>query len=126
MLARQGASSIVEHLDTKLHALAADIIENAPGPVNMSIVMSVAGTPLHHVVLDRQLAALWVLEIQNPSWAVNAGVVKAIRTFSRAYQENPIENIPWLVVSNREQARHWIELRHPVKTVGPVSFDGIG
>jgi len=38
--------------------------------------------------------------------------VTEIRRLSKQYQEAPIETVPCLVVRDRDEARHWIELRH--------------
>jgi hypothetical protein len=112
---------LAEHLGTKLQTLAADIVSNGLDPSNMPIVMSVAGTPLRYVVLEgnRRLAALRALE--NPEslvGAVSSQVLKQIRALSRSYQDNPVETIPCAVMNNREEARHWIELRHTGENAG--------
>lgn len=39
-------------------------------------------------------------------------MLKEIRRLSRQYQNNPIDTVACLVVKDRDEARHWIELRH--------------
>lgn len=113
--------ALAEHLGLKLQVLAADIVENGLDPSNLPIVMPVVGTPLRHVVLEgnRRLAALRVLE--NPDSvgdAIKKTALKQLRRLSKQYQENAIESVPCIVVSNREEARHWIELRHTGENAG--------
>ncbi len=107
--------TLAGHLDKKLVALAADIVHHGLDPANLSIVMPVLGTPTRWVVLEgnRRLAALRVLE--NPdivAEAVPVTTLKALRKLSRDYQKSPIDAVTCLVVSDRDSARHWIELRH--------------
>ena len=67
-----------------------------------------------YVVLqgNRRLTALKALE--NPEWLIGAmqpSEVDQMRGLSRKYQDNPIESLLCIVVSNREEARHWTMLR---------------
>ena len=107
--------ALASFLGKKLLVLAKDIVEHGTDPSNLPIIMPVVGTPQRYVVLEgnRRLAALRVLE--NPeivSDAVKPEVIKALRKWSRTYQDNPIEAINCVPVRDREAARHWIELRH--------------
>src|SRR3972149_2459118 len=113
--------ALAEHLGTKLVTLAADIVENGLDPSNMAIVMPVAGRPVRHVALEgnRRLAALRALE--NPDSvadALKSHPLKELRRLSRQYQQNVVESIDCVVVNNREEARHWIELRHTGQNAG--------
>src|SRR6266576_6128895 len=107
--------ALAEHLGTKLVTLAADIVQNGLDPSNMPIVMPVVGPPVRHVVLEgnRRLAALRALE--NPdsvSDAITGHPLKKLRRLGRQYQQNAVETIDCVVVNTRDEARHWIELRH--------------
>jgi hypothetical protein len=113
--------ALAEKLKTKLSTLAQDIIENGLDPSNLPIVMPQPGNPKRYIVLEgnRRLAALRALE--NPeaiSGAVPPGVLKQLRKLNKDYQDNPVETILALVVSDREEARHWIELRHTGENAG--------
>src|SRR5262249_4024570 len=53
--------------------------------------------------------------LENPdslAGAVAPSVLTALRKLSLSYQDNPIESINCLVVRDRAEAEHWIELRH--------------
>lgn len=111
----------------KLRALAADIVEYGLDPSELIIVTSLENSENRFIVLDgnRRLAALRLLE--NPdtvSGATTSSVLKAIRQLSQDYQTAPIESTPCVVVKDREEARHWIELRHTGERggAGPVSW----
>lgn len=99
----------------KLLTLASDIVSYGLNPSELPIVIPHEGDPKRYVVLEgnRRLAALRALE--NPELvvdAVEAKVLKEIRKLSHAYQDNPVESVECLVVGNRAEAGHWIELRH--------------
>lgn len=118
---RKALEGIAEHLGKKLLTLAGDIVGNGLDPSNLPIVMPVAGKPARYVVLEgnRRLAALRALE--NPDSladALRSHPLKRLRRLSQKYQQNPVESIPCVVVSNREEARHWIELRHTGENAG--------
>jgi len=112
--------ALAQYLGPKLHALAADIVEHGLDPSNLPIVMP-GGGPARHVVLEgnRRLAALRALE--NPESIVDGTspkLLKQLRKLSREYQHNPIETVQCIVVNNRDEARHWIELRHTGENAG--------
>lgn len=99
----------------KLLVLAKDIVSYGLNPSELSIVMRHEGDPKRYVVLEgnRRLAAVRALE--NPellAGAVQPSVLTEMRKLSRAYQDNPVESVECLVVGNRAEGEHWIELRH--------------
>jgi hypothetical protein len=99
----------------KLLRLAEDIANHGTSPADLPIVMPYDGDAGRYVVLEgnRRLTALKALE--NPEVlgnAVSATVVKEFRKLSHLYQQNPVESIPCVLVKSREEANHWIELRH--------------
>jgi hypothetical protein len=113
--------ALAQRLGRKLQVLAADIVRYGLNPTDLPIVMPLAGNAGRYVVLEgnRRLAALRALE--TPESLVDAttpGVLKQIRRLSRAYQENPIEAVTCSVVKDRDEARHWIELRHTGENLG--------
>jgi hypothetical protein len=68
-----------------------------------------------YVVLEgnRRFTALKALE--NPEWLVGAmqpSDVEEMRRLSKDYQENPIESLQCVVVGSRDDAQHWMEIRH--------------
>ena len=62
---------------------------------------------------NRRLVAIRALE--NPDSfheAINTGTLNVLRKISHEYQKSPIDSISCLVVKSRENAQHWISLRH--------------
>ncbi len=112
---RDAQRAIAYHQDRKLIALAKDIVEHGLNPADLPIVMPLNDDLKRYVVLEgnRRLVALKALE--SPEWlvgAVGASAVAAMRKLSKDYHEAPLESIQCLAVKNRDEARHWIELRH--------------
>jgi hypothetical protein len=110
---REAQRELARLQQTKILKLAEDIIRYGVNPSDLPIVMPF--DQRRYVVLEgnRRLVALRSLE--NPDsmvGALTAAVLNAMRKLSISYQQNPIESINCLVVKDREEARHWIELRH--------------
>jgi hypothetical protein len=79
-----------------------------------------------YVVLEgnRRLAAIRALE--NPEAvadSLESAVLNRIRQLSKRYQDNPIEEMAGVVVKDRDEARHWIELRHTGSNQGAGVLD---
>ena len=114
-------NALAQQLGPKLHALAEDIIINGLDPSNLPLVMPLPGSEGRYVVLEgnRRLAAIRALE--NPESIADAtspSNLRKIRRLSKDYQSNPTELITCVVVNDRDQARHWIELRHTGENAG--------
>lgn len=112
---RDALRAFAAHQRGKLVALAKDIVTFGMNPTELSIVMPFNDDLRRYVVLEgnRRLTALKALE--NPEWLVGAmqqSEVDQMRGLSKRYQENPIESLSCIVVGNRDEARHWMELRH--------------
>jgi len=112
---REAWRSLATFLDRKLLKLAEDIVKFGIDPSTLPIVMSAGDDAKRYVVLEgnRRLAALRSLE--NPEGIVGAvpqGTLTEMRTLGRQYQGSPIDNIRCLLVKSRDEANHWIELRH--------------
>lgn len=113
--------AVAHHQQRKLQRLARDIVRYGPDPSELPIVMPLKDDLKRYVVLEgnRRLVALRALE--NPDSlgdAVSKGILDEIRRLSREYQQNPVEHVQCLVVKNKEEARHWIELRHTGENEG--------
>ena len=118
---REAQRAIAYEQDRKLVVLAKDIVEHGTNPADLPIVMPLNDDLKRYVVLEgnRRLVALRALE--NPEWlvgAVGAGVLAMMRKLSKDYHEAPLESIQCLAVKNREEAQHWIELRHTGENEG--------
>ena len=112
---RDALRAFASHEPGKLISLAKDIVGYGLNPTEHSIVMPFNDDLGRFIVLEgnRRLAALKALE--NPEWLVGAmppTSVDEMRGLSRQYQENPIESLQCIVMASREEARHWMELRH--------------
>ena len=113
--------ALAAYLGKKLVVLAKDIVAHGTNPTELPIVMPHPGDATRFVVLEgnRRLVALRVLETPDAfSTAVDSAVLKQLRTLSREYQSDPVEELLCYVVENREEARHWIELRHTGENEG--------
>ncbi len=124
---REALRSLAVYQGRKLQMLAKDILAYGPNPSELTIVMPFDDDQNRYVVLDgnRRLTALKALE--NPEFLVDAvskGVLTEIRKLSKQYQAAPLETIPCLIVNDREEARHWLELRHsgPLEGAGSVEW----
>lgn len=116
---REAYKAIAAAQQKKLQALAQDIVENGTDPSQLPIVMQLDEG--RYVVLEgnRRLAAIRALE--NPDSLVDViptSVLQEVRKLSKAYQEDPVDAISCLVVKDRDEARHWIELRHTGENEG--------
>lgn len=111
---RDALRALAGHEPGKLVALARDIVAFGTNPSELPIVTPLSDDLKRYAVLEgnRRLAALKALE--NPEWLVGAmppGDVDEMRRHSRQYQDNPLESVQCVVMS-KDEARHWIELRH--------------
>lgn len=112
---REALRAIARQQNRKLLALARDIIQNGLDPSSLMIVVPHEDTDRRYVVIEgnRRLAALKVLENSElVAGAVEDSVLSAFRELSRAYQDNPIQSIECVRFKTRDEANHWIELRH--------------
>ncbi|MCH7736597.1 MAG: hypothetical protein IH872_04255 [Chloroflexi bacterium] len=106
---------------TKLTALARDIIEYGLNPGDPFYVIPLEDGSQRFVVVEgnRRLTALRALD--NPDLFVGAirpGLLTVIRRLSRTYQLAPIEDVNCTLFSGREEARHWVRLRHTGESRG--------
>jgi len=112
---REVLRAMAQEQGRKLLVLARDIVRYGLDPSELNIVKPFEGPSGRYVVLEgnRRLTALKALE--NPELldgAVSRSVLTEMRRLSKQYQSAPIDSIPCVVVGSREEARHWIELRH--------------
>lgn len=124
---REALRAFAAHQKGKLIALAKDIISHGLNPSELPIVMPFHDDLKRYVMLEgnRRLTALKALE--NPEWLVGAmhpSEVDEMRRLSKEYQQNPIESLQCIVISNRDEAQHWMEIRHAPQNHGGVSISG--
>jgi hypothetical protein len=118
---RDALRAIASHQGRKLQILAEDILRHGLNPADLSITMPFKDDPRRFLVLEgnRRLTALRALE--NPEFligAVEKGVLAKIRRLSKQYQNTPTDSVPCVVVTDRNEAHHWIELRHTGQNSG--------
>lgn len=118
---REALRAIAKDQGKKLQVLARDILQHGLNPADLPIVMPLRDDLNRYVIVEgnRRLTALKALE--NPEFlseAVSAGVLKEFRKLSKQYQGAPIETVLCVVVKDRDEARHWIELRHTGENSG--------
>jgi len=118
---REAQRALAEDQQRKILALAKHIVQYGLNPADLPIVMATNDDLKRYVVLEgnRRLTALRALE--NPELFVGAldnSVLKEIRALATMYQTSPVEYVQCLVVKNRDEANHWIELRHTGENQG--------
>lgn len=98
----------------KLINLAEDIVEYGLNPSESLIVMPLDNKN-QYVVLEgnRRLVAIKLLE--NPSTYkgyFSERTQAKLQSLSHKYHKSPIQMMPCVVVKDRDEGRHWIEVRH--------------
>lgn len=111
--------------DTRLQALAADIVQHGLDPSDLLIVME-AGNK-RYVVLDGNRRATALKALENPEIvrdAVPSGVLRALKRLSIEYDRESNDAVLCTVVTDRAEADHWIELKHTgyQDGVGPLRW----
>lgn len=118
---RDAQREIAKDQNRKLLALAKDIVAHGLNPSELPIVLALNDDRKRYTVLEgnRRLTALKALE--NPEWLVGAvdnTVLLSMRQLSKDYQKAPLEHVVCMVVKKREEAEHWIKLRHTGENEG--------
>lgn len=97
----------------KLVSLAKDIALHGINP-SEAMIVTASGTN-QYVVLEgnRRLAAIKLLENPDSFKGLFSDKVQTtLQRLSREYQKKPIQMIQCVIARDRDEARHWIELRH--------------
>ena len=116
--------SIARTQGVKLQNLAADVLREGLNPAYLFIVTPSPNQTDNYIVLDgnRRLAAIRAMEDPDELAEVLATpVLSAIKRLAIAYRAGPIEEVYCLVVQQREDADHWIELAHTGEVEGAGS-----
>jgi len=112
---REAQRALAHDEQRKFLVLAKDVLQYGLNPADLPIVMPLDDDLKRYRVLEgnRRLAVLKTLESPDSLVdAVSSGILTQLRRLSRQYQDNPVESIQCCVVKDREEARHWIELKH--------------
>ncbi len=128
---REAITTIVNEQGAKLVALAEDIVnEGGLNPAELPMVM-LSGDDNLFIVIEgnRRLTALKL--ILSPSLVsslnLSDSAVRKFKTFHEKAKDTLSTEIPCTIFESREEAKHWIELRHTGMNggVGIVPWDGI-
>ncbi len=126
----QGAvmRELLERQSDKMLKLAKDIVIEGTNPADLPIVIPEATAPGKYIVVEgnRRVAVLRLLA--DPSLTEHAGRISLRRRFedlSKEFGPNRVGVLECVVFENREEANHWIELRHTGENegVGVVGWD---
>ncbi len=119
---------LLERQGDKMLRLAKDIVTEGTNPADLPIVIPEPSAPGKYIVVEgnRRVAVLRLLG--DPSLAELAGRPSLRRRFedlSRELGATRIEELQCVVFENREDANHWIELRHTGENegIGIVGWD---
>lgn len=110
---REAMREIARLQQTKLLKLAEDIVDYDLNPADLPIVMPFDSR--RYVVLEGNRRLVAIRGLENPDslvGAVTPALLGALRKLGVRYQQKPIESVNCLVVKSREEAEHWIHLRH--------------
>lgn len=112
---RQAMRSLAADEPPKLVALARDILAHGMNIAEFPIVMPLEDDLKRYIVLEGNRRLLALKGLENPEWLVGAVPISELdemRRLSKQYQDDPIEAVQCVVVGTREEARHWILIRH--------------
>ncbi len=112
---KEAIQAVVANQKEKLIVLAKDIVDYGLNPAESPIVMPNEADKDFYVVLEgnRRVTALKVLMAPDlMDGVVENTLLRRIKTLSEEYQKAPISHISCVVVESRDEANHWIELRH--------------
>ena len=126
---REALSSIAREQGKKLISLAEDIVDKGLNPSELPMVTP-SGDGKTFIVLEgnRRIAALKLMA--SPSLVTSIGLHSIVVRRYKAFHEEFIDKIPQRIdcaVLTREEASHWIFIRHTGENqgVGVVPWDGI-
>jgi hypothetical protein len=112
---RDAMRALARHLPKKLITLARDIVKHGPSPSELPIVMPFNDDLNRYVVLEGNRRFVTLKALENPDsflGVLESSLLTELRALSKEYQEAPVESLMCYVVNDRDEAQHWIELRH--------------
>ena len=120
---REALRAMASFQGRRIQALAKDIVDYGLNPSDLFIVMQLEGDQNRYVVLDGNRRLTAVRSLENPDLLtdlddVGSSMLAEIRRLGRQYQSVPIDTLEAVVVKDRDEARHWMELRHTTQMGG--------
>ena len=134
---RTSLHDLAEHEAPKLLALAESIAEHGLNPAELPIVRPDRTKPGRYIVVEgnRRLCVLQILE--NPAiltGSVSPAMMRRFTAASKIYASNPVTKVLCSVITDRDEYRYWVLLKHTgenngagVSPWGPLQksrFDG--
>lgn len=113
---RDQMQKLLDDQQDRIRVLAEDIIENGVSPIDIVLVMPSKTENNKYIVLEgnRRLLALKIL--LNPhvlgDLSLPGGRRTKLEALAQKFKVSPAKTMSCHVVASREQARHWLELRH--------------
>ncbi|MEM6505300.1 MAG: hypothetical protein AAF711_07515 [Planctomycetota bacterium] len=105
--------AIASELGEKLIALADDMVEEGTDLGDLPFVVPMKEGEYLVVEGNRRLAAIRALESPEIFDGVfTKSQMQRLRALSGRYHENPLHELMCVVVKNRQEADHWVRLRH--------------
>lgn len=123
---REALNAMLDAQGSKLVALARDITHNGLSPLDRFLVIEADGSPDEYVVLEgnRRLTALKLLiKPELGAGKLKAGELKAFKTLSQASDFTTDSELDCVVVESRDEAIHWLRLRHGGELDGAGTVD---
>src|ERR1044071_406682 len=118
---RDALRALAKYLPKKLITLARDIVKHGTSPSELPIVMPFKDDLNRYVVLEGNRRLVAVKGLENPDsllGILESSLMTELRALSKEYQEAPVESLTCYVVNDRDDAQHWIELRHTGQNEG--------
>lgn len=112
---REALRELAQYRSGKVVGLADDVVQHGLSPIEITMVMRSPRQHDRYIVLEgnRRLVAIRALERPDLlDGVLPSKTVATLRKLSGQYLKNPIRYIDCYIVPNREEARHWIRLRH--------------
>ncbi len=121
---------MIDNQEEKLINLASDILKSGANPAELTMVIPDKKEKDKYVVVEGNRRVVAIQLLLNPLLAKlgnKMSVTKFFEQHSPEFKNNPINKLTCVIFKNREDANHWIELRHTGanKGVGIVTWGGI-
>lgn len=110
----------------KLLRLAKDILQNRLNPADLLFVLPTIDDKKRYIVLEgnRRVASLKIMSTPELlAGAIPAALEKQFRLLNAKFALDPIEKVECVVVQTREEADHWIRLKHAGEQQGAGTVD---
>ena len=123
---REAFSAMLQAQGAKLVVLARDIVHNGLSPLDRFLVIQAEGSQDEYIVLEgnRRLAAIKLL--LNPDLGANSLSVAEVRSLRELSSSSPYQadsEVDCVLVEDRDQAIHWLRLRHGGELDGAGTVD---